>query len=144
MTSEEVGLTPKQITVLKLAWQGHGTKETAALMRLSYATVKNYRHDIFMKLGVRNVEGMLREGVHLGYLDARKPEQEERPNVLLPREEMVLQMLWQGMAYRQIALALNISLKMVSHVRVQLGRKLGAMNGIQVVRRALEKGLIQV
>ena len=79
MITEEMVLTPKQLKVLRLAWKGYSTKETAALMGLSFTTVKNYRHHIFMKLGVRNVEGMLREGVERGYIEVKNREAVEWP-----------------------------------------------------------------
>jgi DNA-binding NarL/FixJ family response regulator len=63
---------------------------------------------------------------------------------LSPREEMVLRLMWEGMEYKQIAMALDLSAKTVEYARVGLGRKLGATNGLQVIRRALEQGLIQV
>lgn len=65
-------------------------------------------------------------------------------NELSPRECLVLQLMWEGMQHREISLALDISIKMVEQVRWSLGRKLHAKTGIQVIRRALEKGLIQV
>jgi len=76
---DDMVLSPQQLTVLRLAWKGHSTKETAALMGLSFTTVKNYRSHIFMKFGVNNVEGMLRRGVELGYIDVKRHEAVEWP-----------------------------------------------------------------
>jgi len=61
-------LSPQQLAVLRLAWEGLSVKETAQRLRLSWKTVKNYRADIYVKFAVRNVEGMLREGVERGLL----------------------------------------------------------------------------
>lgn len=63
---------------------------------------------------------------------------------LSPREELVLRLMWEGMEYKQIAMALDLSPKTVEYARVGIGRKLGAANGLQVIRRALEQGLIQL
>ena len=67
-TKARLGLSPKQITIMQLSWNGLSIKETAAWMGLSYRTVKNYRNNIYEKLGVSNVEGMLRQGVERGFL----------------------------------------------------------------------------
>lgn len=62
-------LSPQQLLVLRLAWEGFSVKETAEVLGLSWKTVKNYRSHIYQKFEVRNVEGMLRQGVELGLLD---------------------------------------------------------------------------
>lgn len=64
----EERLSPQQMSVLQLAWDGLSVKETAAVLGLSWPTVKNYRSHIYQKFGVRNVEGMLRQGVARGLL----------------------------------------------------------------------------
>lgn len=61
-------LTDRQRAVLQLAWDGLDMKETAQAIGLSWRTVKNYRAMIYLKWGVRNVEGMLRQGVERGLL----------------------------------------------------------------------------
>ena len=58
ITKARAELSPQQLTI----------KETAAWMGLSDRTVKNYRNNIYEKLGVSNVEGMLRQGVERGFL----------------------------------------------------------------------------
>lgn len=61
-------LSVQEIAILRHSWDAMTVKETAESMRLSERTVKNYRHNIFDKFGVSNVEGMLRQGVERGYL----------------------------------------------------------------------------
>lgn len=61
-------LTERQRAVLQLAWDGLDMKETAQAIGLSWRTVKNYRATIYLKWGVRSVEGMLRQGVERGLL----------------------------------------------------------------------------
>lgn len=61
-------LSPQQIAVLQLSWDGLSIKQVAARLGLSINTVKNYRKSIYDKWGVHNVEGMLRTGVERGLL----------------------------------------------------------------------------
>lgn len=61
-------LSTRQLLVLQLAWEGCSVKETAARLGLSDKTVKNYRSHIYEKWAVRNVEGMLRQGVERGWI----------------------------------------------------------------------------
>lgn len=63
---------------------------------------------------------------------------------LSPRERDVLQMIWDGLTCKQISLALGVSLNRVENVRNNVGLKLKARTNVQVIRRALEKGLIEV
>lgn len=65
MTEE---LSEQQRAVLQMAWDGLDVKETAQALGLAWQTVKNYRSLIYMKWGVRNVEGMLRQGVERGVI----------------------------------------------------------------------------
>ena len=68
ITRARAELSPQQLTIMQLSWDGLTIKETAMQMGLSYKTVKNYRNNIYEKLGVSNVEGMLRQGVERGFL----------------------------------------------------------------------------
>lgn len=68
ITKARAELSPQQLTIMQLSWDGLTIKETAAWMGLSDKTVKNYRNNIYEKLGVSNVEGMLRQGVERGFL----------------------------------------------------------------------------
>ena len=68
ITKARAELSPQQLTIMQLSWDGLTIKEAAAWMGLSEKTVKNYRHSIYEKLGVSNVEGMLRQGVERGFL----------------------------------------------------------------------------
>lgn len=76
MTKARAELSPQQLTIMQLSWDGLTIKETAMQMGLSYKTVKNYRNNIYEKLGVSNVEGMLRQGVERGFLSVSSRVQE--------------------------------------------------------------------
>lgn len=71
-----VDFTLQQLTVMQLSWNGLGVKATAAHMGLSEKTVKNYRQHIYDKMGVSNVEGMLRQGVERGFIAVNSHVQE--------------------------------------------------------------------
>lgn len=45
-------LTPRELEVLRLMAEGHGTAATAARLRVSRATIRNHVQNIFGKLGV--------------------------------------------------------------------------------------------
>jgi DNA-binding NarL/FixJ family response regulator len=68
LTKARAELSPQQLTIMQLSWDGLTIKETAMQMGLSDRTVKNYRNNIYEKLGVSNVAGMLRQGVERGFL----------------------------------------------------------------------------
>ncbi len=70
-----IDFSPQQLTVMQMSWNGLGVKDTAAHMGLSEKTVKNYRQHIYDKMGVSNVEGMLRQGVERGLLTTSSREE---------------------------------------------------------------------
>ena len=76
ITKARAELSPQQLTIMQLSWDGLTIKETAMQMGLSDKTVKNYRNNIYEKLGVSNVEGMLRQGVERGFLSVSSRVQE--------------------------------------------------------------------
>jgi DNA-binding NarL/FixJ family response regulator len=57
---------------------------------------------------------------------------------------MVLRLMWEGMEYKQIAMAMNISVRLVEYQRLRLVTKLGATTSAHLMRRAIEEGMIQV
>ena len=59
-------LTPRQREVLKLAAEGHSTKEIAVRLRLSPKTVETHRSQIMARLGIHNLAGLVRYAVRAG------------------------------------------------------------------------------
>lgn len=64
-------------------------------------------------------------------------------NLLTPREIEVLKLIAQGFTNRQIAKQLYISVRTVEAHRANLTEKLGLSSPIQIVRYAMEHGLIE-
>lgn len=65
---QTVLLTPRELLVLTLAWEGHAVKPTAAIIGLSDRTVRVHRLAIYRKFGVHNIESAIRKGVEDGLL----------------------------------------------------------------------------
>ena len=79
MTKAHAELTAQELQVLCQSWEGLAIKEIAEKMGLSWKTIKNYRMSIYVKFGVSNVAGMIRQGVEEGYLSATCMQREEWP-----------------------------------------------------------------
>ena len=79
ITKARAELSPQQLTIMQLSWDGLSVKEQALLLGLAETTVKRHRQNIYERLEVHNVEGMLRAGVSRGYLSTRPFVNEEWP-----------------------------------------------------------------
>jgi len=97
-----------------------------------------HRGDVFLypSLAKTLVQDYLRK-----VREAGKPVIEER---LTPREQEVLTLIAEGLRNREIAEALSISVKTVSRHRENIMRKLNLHDRVELVKYAIEKGLIQV
>jgi DNA-binding NarL/FixJ family response regulator len=79
ITKTHAELSAQELQVLCQSWEGLATKEIASKMGLSWKTIKNYRASIYVKFGVSNVAGMIRQGVEQGYLSPTCMQREEWP-----------------------------------------------------------------
>lgn len=61
---------------------------------------------------------------------------------LTPREREVMRLVVEGLANKEVATALGISVKTAEHHRASLMRKLGLQNTVELVRYASKLGLI--
>ncbi|MEP7153026.1 MAG: LuxR C-terminal-related transcriptional regulator [Nitrospira sp.] len=61
---------------------------------------------------------------------------------MTPREQEVLQLIWAGLTNRAIAAHLRIRVKTGEAHRANMMKKLGVSNMAQLLKRALEKGLL--
>lgn len=63
---------------------------------------------------------------------------------LSKRELDILQLLWDGMENKQIALTLGLSPCYVKNLQDRMRLKLHASSRVQLVRKGLEKGLLHL
>ena len=65
-----------------------------------------------------------------------------RPEALTPREYEILQLVWAGLTNRIIAEQLHISVKTAEAHRANMMKKLRVSNIAQLLKTALEEGLL--
>ena len=65
-----------------------------------------------------------------------------RPEDLTPREQEILQLVWAGLTNRTIAEQLHISIKTAEAHRANIIKKLRVSNIAQLLKTALEEGLL--
>ena len=65
-----------------------------------------------------------------------------RPEDLTPREQEILQLVWAGLTNRTIAERLHISIKTAEAHRANMMKKLRVSNIAQLLKTALEEGLL--
>ena len=64
----DIGLTPREIEIIRLSAEGLKAAEIAQRTYLSVHTVNTHRQHIYAKMGVKNVADMLRKAGELGIL----------------------------------------------------------------------------
>lgn len=73
----------------------------------------------------------------------RREEESVSPyDALTPREREVMRLVVEGLANKEVAAALGISIKTAEHHRASLMRKLGLQNTVELVRYASKLGLV--
>jgi DNA-binding CsgD family transcriptional regulator len=70
------------------------------------------------------------------------PARRHRPEDLTPREREILDQVWSGCTNRSIAQQLGISIKTVEAHRANMMKKLRVSNTAQLLKAALESGLL--
>jgi DNA-binding NarL/FixJ family response regulator len=61
-------LTSREQMVLELIAQQMTTKDISAKLFISVSRIEACRMDLFLKLGVRNVAGLIRQAIKLGFI----------------------------------------------------------------------------
>lgn len=67
-----MNLSPRQLQVLFLTWEGLSVKQTAEVLQLAVPTIKHLRECICDKFGVKGAVLMVREGLKRGLIEADK------------------------------------------------------------------------
>lgn len=68
-SSKKNTLTEREIEIVQLISREFTTSDIAQQLLISINTIENHRKNIFTKLNVKNVAGMVREAASLGYLN---------------------------------------------------------------------------
>jgi DNA-binding CsgD family transcriptional regulator len=63
-----VVLSEREIEIIKLIAQELTSQEIADRLFISYFTVENHRKNIFRKMGVKNLAGMIMAATRMGYI----------------------------------------------------------------------------
>jgi DNA-binding NarL/FixJ family response regulator len=79
-----------------------------------------------------------------GYLNPDQKDEAHRRNRLTPREREVVQLLAEGKTSKEMAAALNLSLKTVETHRTNIMRKLDVHSVADLTLYALRNGIAQV
>lgn len=67
---QEIKLTDREIDVIKLIAQEYTTQEIADQLYLSKHTIESYRKNLISKLNVRNLAGLTKYALKMGYIEA--------------------------------------------------------------------------
>ncbi|MCS6295391.1 MAG: hypothetical protein H8K09_04090 [Nitrospira sp.] len=87
-------------------------------------------------------EDNAREGSGLSLVSGVTMAVKRRPEDLTPREQEILQLVWAGLTNRTIAEQLHISIKTAEAHRANMMKKLRVSNIAQLLKTALEEGLL--
>ena len=68
----------------------------------------------------------------------------KRPEALTNREQEILQLIWTGLKNREIAQRLKISVKTVEAHRATRMKKVRVSNTAQLLKAAIQDGMIQI
>lgn len=66
----QIKLTQREIDVIKLIAQEHTTQEIADKLFLSKHTIESYRKNLISKLNVRNLAGITKYALKMGYIES--------------------------------------------------------------------------
>jgi DNA-binding NarL/FixJ family response regulator len=68
----------------------------------------------------------------------------KRPEALTNREHQILQLIWSGLTNKEIAMRLKISVKTVEAHRATMMKKVRVSNTAQLLKAAIQEGVIQI
>ncbi len=88
------------------------------------------------------VSPRLSQGLSIDWASVAASDAYSRPDALTSREREILRLVADGKSSKEIASALNISHRTVEHHRASVRAKLGLRNTADLVKKALEGGLL--
>lgn len=72
------------------------------------------------------------------------PPRRKRPEALTDREQEILQLIWTGLKNKEVAQRLKISVKTVEAHRANMMKKIRVSNTAQLLKAAIQGGMIAV
>jgi DNA-binding NarL/FixJ family response regulator len=72
------------------------------------------------------------------------PPRAKRPEALTSREQELLELIWAGFKNKEVALRLKISVKTVEAHRANMMKKLRVSNTAQLLKTAIQDGIIEI
>ena len=67
---QQIKLSKREVDVIKLIAQEYTTQEIADKLFLSKHTIESYRKNLISKLNVRNLAGITKYALKMGYIEA--------------------------------------------------------------------------
>ena len=140
-----VGLTPRELQVLRLIAQGLHNRQIANRIHRSIKTVEKHRQNLHIKLSTHEVAGLTRYALSIGLMDRarnRRIRLAKSAKQLTRRELEVLKLVAQGSGNKWIASELHRSIKTVDHHRENIMKKLNIHEVAGLTRYAALLGLM--
>jgi len=109
------------------------------MMNQGEAIMWNENQDLFHSIREERAQG---PSVRIGQVPVGTAVLKRRPEDLTPREQEILQLVWSGLTNRMIAERLHISIKTAEAHRANMMKKLRVSNIAQLLKTALEEGLL--
>jgi DNA-binding NarL/FixJ family response regulator len=159
-SASQSSLTPRETEVLKFVAQGLTNGQTALSMKVSIKTVQKHRQSVMNKLNLHDTASLTRYAVTWGILFSNplSTKCSRQAHVItsedywwIPsratkwitaRERQVLKLIAEGLANKQIASELNISIKTVEGHRQGLMNRLNIHEVAGLTRYAISQGFI--
>ncbi|WP_459548032.1 MFS transporter [Nocardia sp. X0981] len=146
-TTNSLGLTPREITVLDLIAADMSNKEAAAVLGVSAETVKAHLFRIRGKLGIGERAAMVAIAIRAGISGNTHPVTGEpyassAPPALSEQQAGILEKVAEGRSNKEIATTTGLTAYQVKNRLVEIGEILGARTRAGIVATALRIGAL--
>lgn len=148
-------LTKRETEIMKLICQEYSSDKIAKRIGISAETIKVYRRNIFKKIGVRNVVGMVLYAVRHGiYKTVLLPEpilvpvkisSKQKPKPYLTKKELALTLLiCKGYLNKEIAKKMQLSIRTIEGQREIVYQKLKVRNTASLIVFSIKYGIYKI